>query len=276
MKSVQKDTTSIDDRKMLRAMNRRSWLLFCNFNIANFQGIGYSNAMTPAIQRFYANGSEAQKQALQRSIQFFNCTYETAPFIMGLNAALEKENSLDASFDANSINGVKAALMGPASAIGDTMFWGIVRTIAAAIAIPLAATGNFIGPILFVLLYHLASVLTRYNLMHVGYTAGSQFMKSMSDSGIIKSITFCVSIVGMIMVGAMAAQFINVHTALIFTFQSGEKLVLGDLLDKIFKGLLPLGFVFAFFGLVRKKINFAYLTLGTLAFGIVCVLLGIF
>lgn len=264
-----------EDRGMLRKMFKRSWLLFHGVNMLNMQGNGYSMGLLPAIKRFYKAGSEEEKQALIRSAQFFNCTYETAPFIWGLNAAMERENAETEGFDTESITATKAALMGPLSAIGDSVFWGVIRTIAASIAIPLASAGNILGPLLFILIYHIPSILTRYSLLRLGYNAGGKFLKSISESGLLKGLTYCVSIVGMIMVGAMTAQFVTVTSPLTINFSSGETLALQEILDSVFKGLLPLGFVFGMFALLRKKVSLMWLALGSMVVGILLTFLQI-
>lgn len=265
-----------DEKALLRKMFGRSWFLFAGFNFANYQGFGYSLAMIPAINKFYANDPEKRKDALIRSVQFFNCTYETAPFIMGLNAAMEKENSEQPAFNTETVNAVKTALLGPLSAIGDSVFWGVVRVIAASIAIPLAMKGSIFGAILFLLIFHIPSIITRYSLLNLGYTTGSRFLKSVSDNDLLKRITFCISIVGMIMVGAMVGQFVGIKTPLVLQFGEGEKVVVQDILDSIFKGLLGIGATFGCFALMRKKIKVTYLIFGVLAAGILGTLIGVF
>jgi len=273
---MSKSTLSVEERGMLWKMFKKSWFLFTGFNMINYQGNGYGMTMVPAIKQFYKDGTEEAKQALLRSTQFFNCTYETAPFIMGLNAAMEKERSqVGEAFDTESIGATKAALMGPLSAIGDSVFWGVVRVVAASIAIPLAAAGNLLGPILFLLVFHIPSIATRYYLLKLGYTAGSKFLSSVSETGILKQITYCVSLVGMIMVGTMTAQFVSIGTPLNITFGTGEAIMLQEILDSIFLGILPLCFVFGMMALVRKKIKIMYLALGSIVVGFLLSLAGI-
>ena len=62
---------------------------------------------------------------------------------------MEKKNSEQKDFDANSINAVKSSLMGPPAGIGDSIFWGVLRVIAAGIAVGLGMTGNILAPIVF-------------------------------------------------------------------------------------------------------------------------------
>jgi PTS system mannose-specific IID component len=238
--------------------------------------MGYSAALRPALKKFYADNQQKHREALIRSVQFFNCTYETAPFIMGLNAAMEKENSEKEGFSTASIDAVKAALMGPLSAIGDSVFWGVVRLLATSIAIPLAAQGSILGPILFLLVFHVPSIFARYNLLTLGYTMGTQFLQNLNDNALLKRITYCISIVGMIMIGSMVAQFVNIRTPLQVTFGSGETLVVQDILDSIFKGILGIGATFGCLALMRKKVKVLYLVLGVLALGVLLALVGFF
>lgn len=214
-KTTTKAKLSKDDKSMLKRMFWRSWTLFSSFTMVKMQGYGFEYSMFPAIDRFYKNDKEKRREAIVRHSSFFNCTYETAPFIMGLSAAMEKENANNPDeFDAESINALKASLMGPLSGIGDSIFWGTVRLIAAGVAIPLAMQGNILAPFLFLLIYELPSVITRWELLKVGYTSGEKFLKQSSKSGLISKITDLATVVGMMMVGAMTASSVTITTTL--------------------------------------------------------------
>ena len=54
-------------------------------------------------------------------------------------------------FDDTTINTVKTALMGPLSAIGDTLFPATLRILATSLVITMAAAGNVFAPILFLI-----------------------------------------------------------------------------------------------------------------------------
>ena len=174
MKIFKKRTINDDDHRMLKQIFNRSCLLFTSFNMVNYQGLGYAYALIPAIDRYYKDNETKRIEALKNSTSFFNCTYETAPFVIGIDAAMEKENAENENFDINSINSIKASLMGPMSAIGDSVFWGVVRTVAAAVGISLGLTGNILGPILFIVLYTIISWYSRWKLLNVGFTGGSK------------------------------------------------------------------------------------------------------
>ncbi|MHC5375541.1 PTS system mannose/fructose/sorbose family transporter subunit IID [Enterococcus sp. LJL120] len=266
----------ISEKKMLNQIFKNSWFLFSSFTMVKMQGYGYEYSQLPAINQFYRENPEGKRQALIRHSSFFNCTYETAPFIMGLTAAMEKENSINPDFDPESINAIKASLMGPLSGIGDSIFWGTLRLIAAGIGIPLGLQGNILGPILFLVIYHLPSIFTRYKLLHIGYESGTNFLSKGFKSNVFESITYCATMVGMIMVGAMTASSVTITTPLSITMGSGEDLVIQDILNGIMPGLLPLILTLSVFYLIRKKVKVIYLLFGIIVFGILGALIGIF
>ena len=275
MSNKVKSQLSPEENNMLKSMFWRSWFLFSSFSMAKMQGYGYTLAMMPVINTFFKDKEEKRK-ALARNNSFFNCTYETAPFIMGLNAAMEKESSKSHEDDAEAANALKASLMGPLSGIGDSIFWGVIRVIAAGITIPLAMQGNLLAPILFLLIYHIPSILTRYKLLFAGYTAGSNFIANASKSGAMKNITYCATMVGMIMVGAMTASMVTITTPLKIAMGAKQTLVLQTIFDSIMPGLLPLAATLLIFSLVRKKVKVVYLMLGIIIISIVCAAFGIF
>ncbi len=276
MKANKKSTISQEDKKLLNKIFRNSWFLFSSFTMVKMQGYGYEYAMLPVIDQFYKEDAEGKKQAMVRHSSFFNCTYETAPFIMGITAAMEKENSRNNKFDPESINAIKASLMGPLSGIGDSIFWGTVRLIAAGIGIPLGMQGNILGPIFFLLIYHIPSIFTRYKLLQIGYASGESFLKTAFQSGVFSSITNSATTVGMIMIGAMTASSVTITTALKFKMGSGEKLVLQTILNNIMPGLLPLLLTLGIFLLIRKKTKIIYLLFGIILFGILGAFVGFF
>lgn len=263
------------EKNVLKKMFWHSWFLFSSFTMVKMQGYGYEYSMLPAINEFYKNDPAGKKEALIRHSSFFNCTYETAPFVMGLSAAMEKENSLNPAFDAESINALKASLMGPLSGIGDSIFWGTLRLIAAGISIPLGMQGNILAPFIFLILYQAPSIITRWKMLEIGYTSGQKFIEKASKSGLFEVITNCATVVGMMMIGAMTASSVTIKTALKWNL-SGTVLNVQKILNSIMPGLLPLVITLVVFWLIRKKIKAIYLLFGIIAFGILGALIGLF
>ncbi|GMA52814.1 hypothetical protein GCM10025857_41710 [Alicyclobacillus contaminans] len=108
-------------KKELNSVFWRSFALQGAFNFERMQNIGYAYSMVPIIKKLYKN-KEEQAQALDRHLEIFNTTPQMVPLILGISSAMEEENANNVNFDEQSINAVKASLMGPLAGIGDSIF----------------------------------------------------------------------------------------------------------------------------------------------------------
>lgn len=263
-----------DDKKMLNSIFWRSFPLYAQYSYAKNGGAGFCYALMPAINRFY-NTAKDKKEALYRNIVWFNTTGNFSSFIMGLAASMEKENSEKPDFDEASINAVKSSLMGPLAGIGDSIFWGVLRIIAAGVAIGLGNSGNVLAPIVFILLYNIPSIITRYYGTYLGFTLGSKYIEKIYSSGAIHIMTKAASTLGLIMVGGMTSTIVT-FSAKFEWAQGGESvLALQDILDQILVGMVPLGVTMLCFYLMNKKVSFNLVLVGIVALGIILSLLGI-
>lgn len=190
-------------------------------------------------------------------------------------AGMEKENSLHDDFDTSSITAIKTALIGPLSGIGDAIFWVTLRTIATALAIGLAAAGQITGAIIYLLVINVPHFIIRYKLTYVGYDLGAKSVAKAYESGMMKKLTKAATIIGMVMVGYMAASFISVGTGIQFTV--GESVTtLQSILDGIMPQILSLGLILGVVALLRKGVTANKILLGIIVVGIAGALLGIF
>ncbi|MDN6731182.1 MAG: PTS system mannose/fructose/sorbose family transporter subunit IID [Atopostipes suicloacalis] len=266
---------SKEERKMLKQIFFRSFTVFAPFNYAKQGGSGFSYALIPFINKFYKEKNE-KISALTRHITWYNATQNVGTFIMGLAASMEKENSEKDYFNAESINTVKASLMGPFSGIGDTLFWGVLRVVAAGIAMTFGEQGNPLAPIIFLIIYNVPSIATRWYLTKLGYTVGAKYIESLYSSGLMGLLTKAASILGLIMIGGMTADSVTFETSLEFSLGGDQTLVLQDILDQIFVGIVPICFtLFCFYLLSKKKMNFALLIALVVVFGIFLSVIGI-
>ena len=109
--------TSNNEKKLLTKsdINRVFWRSFtvnASFNYERQMSQGAQYALSPILQKLYPDKKELG-EALQRHAEFFNTTPMLCPFIFGITAAMEEENATQEDFDPNTINSVKAGLMGP-------------------------------------------------------------------------------------------------------------------------------------------------------------------
>ena len=246
------------EKKELNKLNRssfyRSLTLSGSWNYINAQGNAMAYTLFPALKRIYKDKPQELKEAMKRNMAYFNISPSFSTFLAGVTTSMEEENAADSSFDAASINAVKASLMGPLAGIGDSLFWGTFRIITTGIGISLAEQGNILGPILFLVLFNLTYMIPRFYGFKFGYNVGAQFIQKAYQNGLINIITKAATILGLIMVGGMISSTVSISTNFAFTV-SGTEYKIQEILDQIFKGMLPMLATITCFGLVRKKVS---------------------
>lgn len=131
-------TTGKMEKKEFMSGFWRSCCLQGCFNYERQQGLGFGYAMIPHLRRIYKDDPEGFKEAMKRHLVFYNITPQCTTFVQGIAVAMEEEAASNPDFDASSINAIKTALMGPLSGIGDSIFWGTLRTIGWASGFPSA------------------------------------------------------------------------------------------------------------------------------------------
>lgn len=260
--------------KEIRSVFWRSFALQTAFNFEKMQNVGYAYAMIPVIKKLY-NKEEEQAKALKRHLALFNSTPAVTPIIMGISAAMEEENANSPeSFDSSSINAVKAALMAPLAGIGDSIFFGTLRVIAAGIGLSLSKQGNILGPILFLLIYNIPHILLRIYGLNYGYKFGINSLNEIQRNGVMDKIMSVVGIIGMMVVGAMVSTMLKVSTPLKFNME-GASVKLQSIFNQIMPDLLPLLFTLLVFYMIRRKISVTKLTVFILIFGVLAHVIGI-
>ncbi len=243
------------ERKTISKMFwRNQFLMFCT-SYTKQQGITFGWLMAPFLQRIYGKDTPEFYDAMQRHLDFFNTAPAMNGFISALSLSMEEENKqmVDEGkfFDPTSISALKTSLMGPLAGIGDAIYLSVLRVIATGVALGLSEKGSYLGPILFLLIVNVPNMLIRWYTTVVGYKAGGQFISDALKSGTFQAITKGAAVLGLIMTGAMTAQFVTFKTS--FTAQlSGTTFNLQSVFDSILPGLLPLGITMICFAYLRK------------------------
>ncbi|HEV2481159.1 MAG TPA: PTS system mannose/fructose/sorbose family transporter subunit IID [Puia sp.] len=250
----------------LRRVFWRSMLLEANFNFETMQNTGVAFALLPVLKKLYKS-KESMAEALQRHLQLFNTSTYGCTLILGLASAMEEQNSRDPEFDPESINAVKLGLMGPLAGVFDSLFWGTLKVIAAGVGTSLALKGNLSGAVLFILLFNVPHLLLRYNLTFIGYKTGTAFLTRLSQNNVMDRLKDGAAILGLMVVGAMPATLMNIHTP--FSFSSGEAGSLQGILDQIVPAALPLGLTFLVYYFIRRGVKTTPLLIGLLLLGFI-------
>lgn len=177
----QKKLTKADLRKVFL----RSLTIMCSWNYERQMHMGFMCGMSPVLDKLYADDEERKKDAYRRHMEFFNCTPQMTPFIMGLVASMEEQNanSEEGDFQTESIPMIKTSLMGPFAGIGDSFFQGTLRIITFGIGLSFAKQGSVLGPILAVVLFAIPSLLFAYNATFLGYESGNKYLAKLYQGG---------------------------------------------------------------------------------------------
>lgn len=264
------------EKKDLRRVFYRSIPHENSYNAERMLNVGYCYAMIPALRKIYKDDETEFKESMVRHLEFYNTTPQIVTLPLGISVAMEEKRAKEKEdFDTESITNVKTALMGPLAGIGDSIYWGTLKVLATGIGTSLALQGNILGPILFLLIYNVPNFVVRYILTFIGYDFGINFLDKVEKSGLMKLVTFAVSIVGLMVAGAMVGEMIYVDVPIVFG-QGDEATTLIELLDGIIPGLLPLGiFGFAYY-LLKKKLKPMIVLLILFAVSIIGAYFGIF
>ena len=206
-------------------------------------------------------------------LAFFNITVQFAPFVGGIAMAME-EKVARGEIEPESVNDVKAALMGPLSGIGDSIFLSTLRVVAAAVGISLCQAGNPFGPIAFLLIYNVPGFALRIWGAVKGYELGVGFLDEAQRTGLMQKIMTCVGIVGVMVVGAMCKDMF--WASIPVAIGSGEDAqTLQDILDGIMPGMLGMLAFWLYYWLLSKKINPMVLIVATMVVGIIGAFFGV-
>ena len=267
------DENAINARD-LRRVFWRSFQMEFSWNYERQMNLAFVYALIPVLKKLYPQKA-ALAAALKRHLVFFNTTPHIVTLLLGITTAMEEKNSQQQEMDGTAIDNVKASLMGPLAGLGDSFFWGTLRLIATGIGTSLALQGNILGPILFLLVFNVPHILVRWLFTRWGYVLGTGVLHRVQKSGMMESLTYGASIIGLMVVGAMAASMINITIPI--SFGAGEaKTGVQDIINNIMPCLLPLISFGIVYWLLGRKVKPLTIIGGMALVGILGSWIGLF
>ena len=242
-----------------------------SWNYPRQMHISFALMMNPLLKKIYKDDPEGYKSALSRHMEFFNVTPQLQPFVGGIVASME-ERVAKGELEPAAISSVKAALMGPLSGIGDSVFLSCIRVIAVAVGISLMTMGNPLGPIVYFLIYNVPAFLVRFFGATKGYELGFSFLEQAEESGLMSKVLYAAGIVGIMVIGAMTVSLVSVTIPI----QIGAS-VTGDsvqTVQDILNSILPLCALGIYYWLLKKNVSPMLMILVTMILGVVGVYFG--
>lgn len=230
------------------ALNKAFWIWFfwhgCSQQAESMLGIAFAHTMTPVIEELYGNSEEETSLALKRHLTLFNTEQQVGSICPGIACALEEQRT-NGLVTTETIGSVKVALIGPTSALGDSLWVATIIPILLTIAMAItrqAGNAGWIGPLLYMIVYPIGTLILSHYLFKLGYRSGLEGVSKFMTSGKLELVTESLTILGLLVVGALAASFVTVPLPIqIRSVQGGNVLVNFDVLvNAVFPKILPL------------------------------------
>ena len=156
----------IIQRKDLFWIFARSFYIQGSWNYQRMLNLGFCYSILPILKKLYKT-EEERKSFLKRHMEFFNAHPYFASFALGATARLEEQNSVERWSSTRPITVFKNRLCGPLGAIGDKLFWGTVKPLAAMIGVFTTLFFGIVGPILLFVIYINLQFKDAHNFLHV-------------------------------------------------------------------------------------------------------------
>lgn len=273
------------ERALTKAELNKAYLYWISLSQATYSwermmGPAMAGTMIPVMDRLYPPNGEfdyERKEMMKRHMEFYNTeAWLTGPLVLAVILSMEEEKASGVPISSEDISGMKTGLMGPMAGVGDTLRQATLIPIIGSIAISLGATGSYIGPILYII----ATLIINYGISYFGFHAlfkkGKQGINEIFASGLLEKFMTIATAVGAVTIGGLAANTVKVSSSTVLNL-GGNKMVIQELLDKIIKGMLPLGAIFlTLYLLMNKKMSSTKVLLILIIIAVVGVLIGFF
>lgn len=238
----------------------------CSQQAESMLGMAFGQSMAPVIEELY-DTKEDRAAALNRHITLFNTESQVGSICNGITCALE-EALANGQCTPEVISAVKVALIGPTSAIGDSLWVATIIPILLTICLSIAEANPstaWMGALLYLVAYPVGTCVLSWNLFKLGYKSGLEGLQNLMASGKLDKLTDTLSLVGLIVTGALTASFVSASLPIQITKQiadyTGAEVVYNtvvlfnadNMLNSIFPKVLPLGLTLLVYYLYSKK-----------------------
>lgn len=242
----------ISKKTLNKSFNLWFWGALTCFSQEHMQTFGYLSSMLPIIKELYPDKKE-QQEKIHAYTAFFNTNPMLGSVIIGTTASMEEARANDKGIDGETINDMRAGLMGPIAGIGDSLIDGTLIPILLGLALGMSQNGSPVGAIFYIIVWDLIAYFGQRFLYFRGYKLGDKAVSILvGKQG--KAIRHAISIIGGMVVGGVLASWVNVTTSLQLKDSTGKVFLnLQKQLDSIFPGLLTVIVTLLCWWLMAKK-----------------------
>ena len=242
----------ISKKTLNKSFNLWFWGALTCFSQEHMQTFGYLSSMLPIIKELYPDKKE-QQEKIHAYTAFFNTNPMLGSVIIGTTASMEEARANGKGIDGETINDMRAGLMGPIAGIGDSLIDGTLIPILLGLALGMSQNGSPVGAIFYIIVWDLIAYFGQRFLYFRGYKLGDKAVSILvGKQG--KAIRHAISIIGGMVVGGVLASWVNVTTSLQLKDSTGKVFLnLQKQLDSIFPGLLTVIVTLLCWWLMAKK-----------------------
>jgi len=144
----------------------RSLLHQASWNFERMQNLGLVYQLLPGLRRLY--GGNPPVAVLKRYVEYFNTHPFMASWVAGTVLRLEEKQLAGETLTVDAV-AFRNMVMAPYAAMGDALFWGALRPLAAVIGLFLAFHGVMWAPLVVLALFNLPHLLFRCGGWLFGY-----------------------------------------------------------------------------------------------------------
>lgn len=222
------------------------------FSQEHMQTFGYMLSMLPIVKELY-DTNEERTQKLKTYSTFFNTEPQVGAVVVGITTGMEEARANGEDVDDETINGIRAGLMGPLAGIGDSLVVGTLLPILLGIALGLSGGGSPLGAIFYILVWNIGMYFLMRFMYFKGYEMGGKAVEVLVGEK-ANAIRESIIMLGTMVIGGVTASWINITTS--FKMLNSEGGVIVDLqktLDDVYPSLLSAVFVLICWYLLSKK-----------------------
>ena len=266
----------ISKNTLNKSFNLWFWGALTCFSQEHMQTFGYLSSMLPIIKELYPDKKD-QQEKIHAYTAFFNTNPMLGSVIIGTTASMEEARANGKGIDGETINDMRAGLMGPIAGIGDSLIDGTLIPILLGLALGMSQNGSPVGAIFYIIVWDLIAYFGQRFLYFRGYRLGDKAVSILvGKQG--KAIRHAISIVGGMVVGGVLATWVNVTTSLQLKDSTGKVFLnLQKQLDSIYPGLLTvIVTVLCWWLMAKKHVSAIWTMIILIFFALLGVLVGFF
>ena len=143
------------------------------FTQEHMQTFGYLTSMLPIVEDLYDNKAD-QQRSMNTYTAFFNTEPQIGSLVVGITAGLEEARANGENVDDETINSLRAGLMGPLAGIGDSLIVGTLIPVLLGIALGLSNGGSPVGAIFYIVVWNLLAYFGMKFAYYKGYELGGK------------------------------------------------------------------------------------------------------